>query len=335
MATILEENLGNFYKNLSGINWLTIGNSIHVESSCVDLAKKTYLNINIAKLELEEFGQDDLWLDAVDIFNNNPPNKLDIANIDTSFLIGSNECIENNAKLTVKYFDPHNTEVNDISSDYNMRVDSYNIDSGSSSLIENFTGEGYRFKKSIVDANLNDNTVSVDEGGWNSSADIITAIDGDLSLQVANKNLIYPSMDYSSTIPTSLNYSTCTGTRTYYRLFEGIGPYNGGTIIFEGLDNAKDEIIDKSNIEIYLHLPGIAAYHFGGGFENNSIFQDLGIYQNNPGGCLAFTGGSDNSVDFSFNSISSAASNYKCFIKIKIKNINVSINKITFMPTYA
>ena len=92
---------------------------------------------------------------------------------------------------------------------------------------------------------------------------------------------------------------------------------------------------DPAAQEVFLHFPGVNTYHFGGGFENGGIFQDLGVYQNFPGGCLAYTGGSGESVDFSFNTISSALSNYKCIMKIKIKNTNVSINKITFSPTYA
>ncbi len=337
----LSETLGNTHKWLSGIQWLTNGNSITIASQCNNLATKTYRNTDILKIEWSEFGKDDEWFDANNVFSSLPPNKLTLANINTAqnpisnFLIGGNNYVSDNAKLTVRYFDPHGAESSVISSDYNMRIDTYGLDNGTDSLTENFTGEDYRFSKNDVDNYLNDNNVLVNSGTWNSQNDITNQVDGEYSLQVAYKKLIYPNKNYISTVPVGPNYSSLSNDRTYYRLFEGIGPFNGGTIIFEGLSNALDEIINKNNIEVYLHLPGVSVYHYGGGFENANIFQDLGIYQNFSGGCLAYSGGSGESVNFSFNDITSALSNYKCFIKIKIKNTNVSINKITFSPIYA
>lgn len=339
----LSETPGNIHKALSGVEWLAQGNSINIASQCSNLATKSYRNTDILKIEWGEFGKDDEWFDAENVFASLPPNKLDGANINTAvspinaFTIGGNNYIteDDNAKLMVRYYDPHGAESNDLSPDYNMRIDTYISDIGSSALVENFTGEQYRFTQGDVNSNLYNNNVALNDGSWNSMWDIAPTIDGELSLQVAYKKLIYPYKNYTSTIPIGPNYSGLSGIRVYNRLFEGIGPFNGGTITFHGLANAIDEIKDKSNIEVYLHLPGVTSYHFGGGFENGGIFQDLGVYQNFPGGCLAYTGGSGESVDFSFNTISSTLSNYKCFIKIKIKNTNVSINKITFSPTYA
>jgi hypothetical protein len=343
-ATVsLSETLGNTHKVLSGVEWLTSGNSITIASACNNLAMKSYRNSNILKIEWSEFGKDDEFFAANRVFSSIPPNKSSVANINTSlvpipnFSIGGNGYVSenDNAKLTVRYFDPHDSESSIVSSNYNMRIDTYTINNGSDSLIENFTGEDYRFTKTVIDSNLSNSSVNILGGSWVSSTNITNQVGGEYSLQVAYKKLIYPNKDYSSTIPIGPDYSSLTNDRTYYRLFEGIAPFNGGTITFEGLENALDEIISKDNIEVYLHLPGVSSYHFGGGFENGNIFQDLGIYQNVPGGCLAYTGGSGESVDFSFNTDSSASSNYKCFIKIKIKNTNVSINKITFSPTYA
>ena len=342
-SVTLSETLGNTHKWLSGVEWLANGNSITITSQCNNLAAKTYRNTNILKIEWGEFGKDDEWFNAANVFSSLPPNKLTVANINTAqtpisnFLIGGNNYVSenDNAKLTVRYFDPHDAESSIISGNYNMRIDTYALDVGSDSLIENFTGEDYRFSKNDVDTYLNNNNVLVSSGSWNSQTNITNQVGGEYSLQVAYKKLIYPNKNYVSTVPVGPNYSSLTNTRTYYRLFEGTGPFNGGTITFEGLSDALSEIISKNNIEVYLHLPGVSVYHYGGGFENGSLFQDLGIYQNFPGGCLAYSGGSGESVNFSFNDISSALSNYKCFIKIKIKNTNVSINKITFSPIYA
>jgi hypothetical protein len=336
-AVTLSEVGGNPNKYLSGIKWLTRNDVMNIITSCNNVAMKTYLNSNALKIEWGEFGKNDTFLNASNIFSLNPPNKATVANYNNNFSIGTNNYTSenDNAKLRVRYFDPHGLESNVYSADYNMRIDTFSPGYGSDSLIENFTGEGYRFTKTNVDANLSNNGVIIGNGGWNSTTSIIGLVGGDYSLQFAHKKLLYPYRSYVSTIPVGLNYSGLTENRTFYRLFQGTGPYNGGTITFEGLSNAKNEIINKSNIEVYLHLPGITSYQYGGGFENGSIFQDLGIYQNQPGGCLAYTGGSGSNVDFSFNSNSSILSNYKCFIKIKIKNINVLISKITFSPTYA
>lgn len=342
-ATVtLSETLGNTNKWLSGVKWLTSGNSINITSQCSNLSTKTYRNTNILKIEWEEFGKDAEWFNANNVFTTLPPTKLSAANINTSispinnFLIGSNDYVSgnDNAKLTLRYFDPHNAESSVISGNYNFRIDTYSLGEGSDSLIENFTGEGYRFSKNVVDTYLNDNNVALNNGNWNSQTDITNQVNGEYSLQVAYKKLIYPSKNYTATKPIGPNYSSLTNNRTYYRLFQGNAPFNGGTITFEGLNNALSEVISKNNIEVYLHLPGVSVYHYGGGFENGNVFQDLGIYQNFPGGCLAYSGGSGQSINFSFNDISSDLSKYKCFIKIKIKNTNVSINKITFSPLY-
>jgi len=335
---------GNTYKALSGISWLTVGDVMNIASTCNNVAMKTYRDTNTLRVDWSEFGRSVEWFDADTVFSGTP-NKATIADISAGtsplaqFALGSTGVVSanDNARASVRYYDPHGVYDEDESSyaTDKFRVDTFAPLYNTTALIEEFSGENYRFTKNAVDSFLNNSGVTLGNADWNSALDITPAVGGELSLQVAYNNLIYPNRNYVGTVPNGNNYSGLTGVRTYYRLLEGTGPYNGGTITFHGLSNALSEIQGKTNIEVYLHLPGVATYQFGGGFENGSIFQDLGIFQNNPGGCLAFTGGSGENVDFSFGTISSALSNYKCFIKIKVKNTSVTLNRITFSPTYA
>jgi hypothetical protein len=335
---------GNTYKALSGISWLTVADVMNITSSCNNVAMKTYRDLNTLMIDWTEFGRSIEWFDADTVFNGTP-NKATVANIATSaspltqFALGSTGVVSSNdnARVSARYYDPHGVYDEDESSYVvdKFRVDTYAPTYNTTALIEEFSGETYRFTSNAVDTYLYNNGVVLGDADWNSALDITPAVGGKLSLQVAYNSLIYPNRNYVGTVPNGNNYSALTGDRYYYRLFEGTGPYNGGTITFHGLSGALSEIQSGTDIEVYLHLPGVAVYQFGGGFENGNIFQDLGIFQSNPGGCLAFTGGSGESVDFSFGTISSSSSNYKCFILVKIKNTNVTLNRITFSPTYA
>lgn len=343
MVNISEAN-GNTHKWLSGVPWLTRDNVMNIQSTCENVANKSYRNVNALRIVWSEFGRSDQWFGANYIFNG-IPNKNSLANINNSstpinqFALGANQVVSanDNAKVSVTYYDPHGANAA-ANSNFNVdkfRVDTYLPEDGTTDLIENFSGETYRFTKNGVDSFLFNKNVEKVNADWNSTSNIANSVGGELSLQVGYNNLIYPSRNYVSTKPSGPNYSGLAGTRTYYRLFKAAGPFNGGRITFEGLSNALNEIRNKSNIEVYLHLPGVTTYQFGGGYENGNIFQDLGIFQSSAGGCLASTGGSGNYVDFSFGTTSSNLSNYKCFIKIKIKNTNVTINRVTFSPTLA
>lgn len=340
----ISEASGNIHKWLSGVPWLTKDNIMNIQSTCGNVANKSYRDSNILQILWSEFGRSNQWFGANTIFKG-IPNKNTVADINNSdsplnqFAIGSTPVVSvnDNAKVSVFYYDPHGSNASAISN-YTVdrfRVDTYDPENGTTDLVENFSGETYRFTKNVVDSFLFNKNVEKSNVDWNSTLNIASAVGGELSLQIGYNNLIYPTKNYVGTQPSGPNYAGLAGVRTYYRLFKGTGPFNGGRIIFEGLSNALNEVRNKTNIEVYLHLPGVTTYQFGGGFENGNIFQDLGIFQNVPGGCLANTGGSGNYIDFSFGTISSSLSNFKCFIKVKIKNSNVTLNRITFSPTYA
>lgn len=343
MVSISEAN-GNTHKWLSGVPWLTRDNVMNINSSCENVANKSYRNINTLRIIWSEFGRSDQWFGSNYVFNG-IPNKASIANINNSsspinqFALGGNSIVSgnDNAKVSVTYYDPSGASAA-ANSSYTVdkfRVDTFLPEDGTTYLIENFSGETFRFTKNSIDSFLYNKDVEKTNVDWNSTLNIANTVGGELSLQVGYNNLIYPTKNYTITKPTGPNYSGLAGTRTYYRLFKANGPFNGGRITFEGLSNALSEVSSKSNIEVYLHLPGVTTYQFGGGYENGNIFQDLGTFQSTAGGCLASTGGSGNYVDFSFGTTSSNLSNYKCFIKIKVKNTNVALNRVIFSPTLA
>ena len=114
----------------------------------------------------------------------------------------------------------------------------------STDLIEYFTSETYRRVSSSVGTLWGDTQKQ-------------TSLVGTTDLQVIpGVGLMYPSKNYTSFSPFKLNYASCSGDRSYVRLFKKAGSLPGGTLTFSH-DTSIKAGLDAGNMRIYGSKDGV------------------------------------------------------------------------------
>ncbi len=108
----------------------------------------------------------------------------------------------------------------------------------STDLIENFDSENYRMTEACV--------LWTDS---NKSTSLLTSGNTDLQV-IPGIGLMYPRKDYTGFVPSALNYSGCSGDRSYVRLFKKAGSLPGGTLAFSH-DASIKAGLDAGTMRIY------------------------------------------------------------------------------------
>lgn len=111
-------------------------------------------------------------------------------------------------------------------------------DNDSTDLIENFKSETYRRTEGLA--------IWTDT---NKQTSLLTSGNTDLQV-IPGIGLCYPSKNYTGFTPSALNYSGCSGDRSYVRLFKKAGSLPGGTLAFSHTASIKAGL-DAGNMRIY------------------------------------------------------------------------------------
>jgi hypothetical protein len=127
------------------------------------------------------------------------------------------------------------------------------------SIYEDFNSEEYRLTDGY--------------SGWDSTASLI---DND-GLQVYLGKLKYPQTDYTLYTPTNLNYSVCSGTRTFIRRFwHNNVSHSNGILKFTNINFGESSLIENK-IQILISLDGTNWYDLNQNY--------LGGYLHDGEGC--------------------------------------------------
>ena len=113
----------------------------------------------------------------------------------------------------------------------------------STDLVENFDSENYRRTESCVLWTDTDKQTS-----------LLTTGNTDLQV-IPGVGLMYPSKNYTGYNPFGLNYSSCTGVRSFVRLFKKAGSLPGGTLVFSHNSSIKAGL-DAGTMRIYASKDG-------------------------------------------------------------------------------
>lgn len=111
-------------------------------------------------------------------------------------------------------------------------------DNDSTDLVENFKSETYRRTEGLA--------IWTDT---NKQTSLLTSGNTDLQI-IPGVGLCYPSKNYTGFTPSALNYTNCTGDRSYIRLFKKAGSLPGGTLTFSHNASIKAGL-DAGNMRIY------------------------------------------------------------------------------------
>ena len=227
-----------------------------------------------------------------------------------------------------------------------LLMDPY-IDHAVNNLEENFNGEGCRLKSDSDFSNISlisnwDSTVDISDGG---------ASGYNKGLLVTNGKLIYPTLgansgNFSNIVngPTSnVDYSGCTGERTYYRYFyDNSGSTGNFTITIKGTGSlwSEGDSFSGNKIKIAMKLPGDFDVEDqqslpGTGWMNCTKSYSTNSWQDDAG-CLDGTLGSIHettpvSWGLTTGIKTTSATGYRAFIRITVPQAGTgSISNILF-----
>jgi hypothetical protein len=249
-----------------------------------------------------------------------------IGTYNSSLTVGTGNFRDLDARGTATFRDVFGSATSGDSSAGTFRIDTYGTTATATQ--ENFDDEEWRFSGT---EDFTDTGIDNGDSTWNST-DNITTISG---LVVYNGTLKYPTLDHSGFLPAGPDYTGQSGDFVYYRVFTTTGAFLQGSITFGGWSNALN-VIQGSNVEVYLRLPNCTNYGNG----NTNVWQDLSVDQtlSAGNGCLGL-GSSGSSVGFSFGSLNdvvggSSVYGNRIIMKIVYKNSSVTpLTGVTFSPT--
>lgn len=260
--------IGTGTSYLSGIKYFT-GGTFTYEVEIENAYQKVYDNVATTFTSTFTGNHDNTSLafaptnkDVIDTSNGEDHTKtIDIsksANINTDYMLGGTVTVGVNASHPFKA-----NIVNDGQASTN-NVLIYNVPDTSTNTLETFSAESYRLTSGSYD-----NQSDISSGTWNSQIHMTGSTLGyDDGLQFYDQKLYSPSStlnggDFASlTIgaPTdNPNYSTETGTRTFYRKFE-----NTGSTIYDirlDIDGSNTSIVDNTqaldstDIKVFIKVP--------------------------------------------------------------------------------
>jgi len=217
----------------------------------------------------------------------------------------------------------------------------YNLTNTSTALLETFRAENYRLKAGSYDAQSSVTDVS---NAWDSSVHMITAPGYSDGLQFYNQLLVSPKNTVNGgnflgllNGPTgNPNYSTVTGTRTFYRWFlndTGASQYdlsislNGSSTIVDASTS-----FNSSRIKVFVKIPGKTGwmdvalpYVFGA-----SYIDGAGLHTSN--GILSFVPGLNNTNYLNIGNLSISNGEY-IVVKLEADSAwtgNISLMSVKF-----
>jgi len=337
-GTTITVSTSAFLNYLSGIRYLTIGDSIQLTGTIHNAFVNTYAAMPITysftagisnlTVDLSSSSQEHVGPTG----NNAIPNSTDTITILRVFSI----TIPNQQTIdqlgTVTYSNIYGNTFTGTSSSANMLINTYNTISTNNA--EYFVDETYRMLPNIngstgtVAAYPND-YVGIppvippgpsNPGYWNPQTVLSNG-----NAQSFNAQLIYPHQNFlSSFLPaqqSSTNYSGFTGGQVYYRAMYSPGnPRSTGTLTIGGI-TLTDLTQVSPNIKVEMKLPGITGWlDFRLPFDNGTFTGTTGQ------GCRTTNSGS--AFGWSVGTFTTATSGFMYILRITLNNTSRTVTSL-------
>lgn len=293
----LEEELLISTKYVSGVRYYSIGDQFRTALSAYRIFQNTYNQIPL-KLDFPGMREVDIEYNHVDVTGPmNPPRTGDFFDFNSVLMLDEFNEYSINARLHAQTFDPFGAGQDAFSGSNNVLVNTFT--NGSTDLIEYFRDEIYRLPSGDYDV-----PPSPRFGIWNSQSHLTNG-----SALLFDRKLKYANINFTGYRPTqTANYSTFTGSQTYYRAFYKRVPKNSGVLTINGLTLAE---LLTSQIKIDIKLPGQT------GWLSLNKNYDVSVFTGADGdGCLLISSG--NTFTYSSGTFSTANSGYMVVMKITL-----------------
>jgi len=339
---------------LSGIKYLTTGDSLQLQATINNAFVNTYLQIPLTYTftvgipsstgDLSTPSTINTSLPAVGPTGTNlVPNSTDSISINRTFNITTTNQQTVNQLATITYSNAYGTTFVSSSAAQNLLINTYNTHA-SSNKIEAFVDEAYRLLPDINGASgasalyPNDYVgippvipaLSGNPGYWDSQAALTNG-----NAQAFNARLVYPlgtSFNFSSGSYqpaqfsgrdySGFNNSNTHGGQVYYRAMYDPGiPHSLGTLTLGGLVLLDLTQLPSPNVKVEMKLPGVTGWL---DFSKPSPGVPTGVTGE---GCRTSSSGS--SFGWSVGTFSTATSGYMYILRITLFNTNRQISSLT------
>lgn len=299
---------------LSGIKFLTTGESLQVTAAIDNAFDNTYIQTPLAvsftaAIPSASFSLGDA---GVTVTSGNPsaPNTLDQLMLTKTFAIATLNQQTVNERTTIVHTNTYAATTTAQSASQNLLINTYNSPA-STATTEAFVDENRRLVPNVggaYPADYNSIPGSI-TGQWTSTAALTNG-----NAQVYNVQLIYPSTNFSTGyLPTqggSTNYSGFSGDQVYYRaMYSASNPRSTGTLTVGGI--TLSDLQGSPHVKLEMKLPTQT------GWLDFSLPFDSGTFTGANGqGCR--TSNSGGTFGWSVGTFTTASSGFMYILRITL-----------------
>lgn len=324
---------------LSGIRYLTTGDSLQLQATVNNAFVNTYLQTPIqytftVGIPTTAGDMSDPSITVGPTGNNIVPNSTDHITINRVFTITVTNQQTVNQLATISYTNVYGTAFIGTSSPINLLINTYNSPASTNST-ESFVDEAYRLLPGINGATgsaaayPNDYVgippaippAPANPGYWNPQTVLSNG-----NAQLYNAQLVYPHLDFTTGFSPAqqpgVNYSGFTGGQVYYRAMYAPGnPRSTGTLTIGGI-NLTDLTQVSPNIKVEMKLPGVTGWlDFSLPFNNGTFTGATGQ------GCR--TGNSGSAFGWSVGTFTTATSGFMYILRLTLNNTTRTVTSLT------
>jgi hypothetical protein len=300
---------------LSGVKYYTTNSTFNASAVATNCFNNTYHQtspITYASGASGALGTGNIdWNDASVTGLSSPPVISETMTITNKVITVPSSRRDLNARLTMTPRKPWSTGTTQTSASANRLVDSMPV--SSTAKYEYFDDEYYRLPASAYDS-----IPGAITGQWTSSTALTNG-----QAQEVNGSLIYPTVNYSTYLPTqAVDYSAFSGNQVYYRAIYSLNnPNSNGVLELGNLVNADVSAVGSGNVNVEIKLPTQTGWIDLGKPYDSGTFTGI----DGDGGRVSQTG---SSWTWTVGTFSTAYSGWMYIVRITIRVNTKSLTQI-------